>query len=169
MSITVMPKVLDTHAARVASVFAPGRYIQNHKLKGFYVWLDDVIKAGADGNCYALNMILDNVAHVSRRIANRVCDMHEGIPRKDWNPLVMYDNKNAREVLEHVFNIFPESESQLACDSLVTLVKYAEYEDPPPHDANSRINTAEMLFEKLDSDIVSHVKANRPNIPTGTT
>lgn len=169
MSLTITPTVLNAHAMRVATYFAPGRKgISDAQLKDFYVWLDGVIGRSADGYQYSQSIVLDNVAFVSTTIANLVCNMHEDLPRRDFNFLVMDKDDNAVKVIRKIMEMYSERDSQLVCDSLLHLVKYAKYEDEGSHDANSRINTAEMLFEKLDPEIVGHVKASRPNIPVGS-
>ena len=168
MSLTVMPKILDFHATRVATYFAPGRGMSDEKLVRFYAWLDGVIRDSADGLRYAQNTILDNIACVSPRIANLTCDMHEHLPRRNFNSLVRDTDPRAIEVLKLILDMYSERDSQLVCDSLLHLVKYAKYEDEGARDANSRINTAEMLFDKLDPQIVAYVKASRPNIPVGS-
>lgn len=173
MSLSIQPAVLDYHALRVANVFSNERGYDNEDLIKFFVWLDGLIVKNAksqkeDGviSENAQARVFHAIGSYNRTIGEKVALMNgmDKIPGDAW----AHPGEEVLHVIEHAFKVLPESEVLLALDGIYKLVRYAEYEDKERYsrvDANSRINTAEMLFDKIIDS--GYIKSQRDDIPVG--
>lgn len=150
---------MDFHAARISNVFSPNRGIPRDELNSFFHFFDDLIRLQrADQNIEHTKFTPNNVYNLlgalatqNRELAYSVARMN-GETRPEDRIYRQPEDANVDRVVRKLLNIFPESEIQMAFDSLVQIIRMSTKANDDPR---------QRLYLHLDPGIVGYVERYR--------
>ncbi|GEM_PF-4144198 len=149
---------INFHGARINNIFSLNRGIPRDELNSFFHFFDHLIRFQRVGretiheehspnNVYNL---LGALATQNRELAYSIARMN-GETKPEDKIYRQPEDANIDRVVRKLIDLFPESEVQMAFDSLVQTVRMS----------TSEVDPREILYEHLEQGIVEYIKEHR--------